>query len=817
MPELPLNDDAARRLRWPLRLTGLGLVFERFALAFWPVWTVVFVALAALFLGLQDIAPIEAVWLATVATVTATAYFLLRGCWRFRWPKRAEVMERLDETLQGRPLAALSDRQAIGTGDRQSEYLWQTHQQRMRERLSGVRPVWPREVLTRNDPYGFRFVALTVLAVGLLFGSVWRAESILDMTPGEPEAVVAGPSWEGWIEPPAYTGKPSLYLNELNVDSLSVPQGSLVTLRLYGEAGTLTVVQTVSEVAGAYDDATVAHEFAVQKSGNIQIEGEGGHSWQIAMLPDAPPSVTIAGSATREAAGEMALPFEAGDDYGVVAGSAVIELDLDAADRRYGLEIDPEPREAITVDLPMPFTGSRTEFNERLTADFSQHAWANLPVVVTLEVTDAMGNTGRSEVEGLAELPARRFFDPLAKAVIEQRRDLLWNRENAIRVSQMLRAVSHEPDGVFRSATDYMRLRFITRRLEAYHQAGLTDERVDEMSQALWDLALSIEEGDLSDALKRMRRAQERLSEAMRDGASPPEIAELMQELREATQDYLRQLAEQQPEDGTEFSQNENTQTMNSDQLQEMFDRLQQLMEEGRMAEAQQLLDMLSQMMENMQIARGQQGQGQQGEGQQAMQGLMDTLRQQQGLSDDSFGRLQDQYNPQGDGSQPNGQDLADHQQALRDLLEQQRQALEGLGETGEGAGEALDRAGRAMEQAEEALRGDDLAGSLDSQSDAMEALRDGVQELGRELAQQQQPGQGQQGNQLGQTTPAPELDPLGRQIGPNQRFGTNEALDDEDVYRRARDLLDEIRRRSGEQTRPGYELDYLRRLLDRF
>ena len=31
----------------------------------------------------------------------------------------------------------------------------------------------------------------------------------------------------------------------------------------------------------------------------------------------------------------------------------------------------------------------------------------------------------------LTELPARRFFDPLAAAVIEQRRDLLWSRENA--------------------------------------------------------------------------------------------------------------------------------------------------------------------------------------------------------------------------------------------------------------------------------------------------------------------------------------------------------------------------------------------------
>jgi hypothetical protein len=39
----------------------------------------------------------------------------------------------------------------------------------------------------------------------------------------------------------------------------------------------------------------------------------------------------------------------------------------------------------------------------------------------------------------------------------------------------------------------------------------------------------------------------------------------------------------------------------------------------------------------------------------------------------------------------------------------------------------------------------------------------------------------------------------------------------DEDVYRRARELLDEIRRRSGEAGRSDTERSYLERLLDRF
>ena len=300
-------------------------------------------------------------------------------------------------------------------------------------------------------------------------------------------------------------------------------------------------------------------------------------------------------------------------------------------------------------------------------------------------------------------------------------------------------------------------------------------------------------------------------------------------------------------------------QEMTSDQLQDMLDRLQELMEQGRMAEAQQLLDQLRQMMENMQVAQGQQGQ--QSEGQQAMEGLAETLRDQQGLSDEAFRDLQEQFNPnaqagqaegnegrsgggegrgaqhdqspgQGEGGQQdsnqqggeqqNGQgvgSLADRQQALRDQLQRQQQNLPGAGTpNGDAAREALGRAGEAMDDAENALREEDFAGALDSQSQAMEALREGMRELAEQMAEQQQQQGGQQGQQLGQGNPDGARDPLGREAGQNGRLGTDEQLlQGEDVYRRARELLDEIRRRSGEQDRPTEELDYLKRLLDRF
>jgi hypothetical protein len=60
--------------------------------------------------------------------------------------------------------------------------------------------------------------------------------------------------------------------------------------------------------------------------------------------------------------------------------------------------------------------------------------------------------------------------------------------------------------------------------------------------------------------------------------------------------------------------------------------------------------------------------------------------------------------------------------------------------------------------------------------------------------------------------------DPLGRPLrneGPE--LGTSVKVPDEIDIQRAREILEELRRRVGEATRPPIELDYLERLLRQF
>ncbi|MBD3786014.1 MAG: DUF4175 domain-containing protein, partial [Sphingomonadales bacterium] len=759
MPEThPTRTDPLAMLARPLALTRAGMVLERGLRAFWPFLSVVALGLAALAFRVQDVLP--AAWhlpLAGGYGLVKLGTFIL-GLRRFRWPSRAEAIARLDATLPGRPLSAMGDQMALGASDPAARALWAAHLARMAQRAAGARPVAPDPDLARRDPFALRITALIALVVALIFGAPAR---MLDpgAAPGTagPAEAAMGPSWEGWAEPPRYTAKPGLYLNRLEGDELAVPEGTRMAFRFYGPPGSVPFSETVSSPAAlpqiAEGEAAAKRDFEAVRSGVIEIGGPAGRRFTVTILPDDAPSVELVGLAERRADGKLSQPFRATDDYAVTAGRARITLDLAAVPRRYGLALAPEPRDDLVFDLPMPFSGARTDFTEALVEDAAKHPWANLPVKLTLEVEDGRGQIGTTGEQAL-ELPGRRFFDPLAATLIEARRDILWSRENAPRAGQWLRAATALPDGFIAKPGLYTRVRLVAHRLDA----GLPDAATrDEVAEVLWALAEELEDGGLADALAAMQQAQERLSEAIRNGASKDEIAKLMQELKDATDRYLQMLAERAPaEEGPQFGQQGPSQQITGDQIQQLMDEIQRLMEEGRMAEAQELLDQLARMMENLQVTQGQGGQGDTGNP--SMRDLGETLRQQQELSDEAFrdmqegqqgqdGQQQGQGEGEGQGAEgqgaegqqgQSGQSLADRQRALRRELGRQQGLMPRLGnEAGAEAQRRLDEAGRAMDGAEEALRRGDTGAAIDRQADAIEALREGMRALGEAMAQE--------------------------------------------------------------------------------
>ena len=135
-------------------------------------------------------------------------------------------------------------------------------------------------------------------------------------------------------------------------------------------------------------------------------------------------------------------------------------------------------------------------------------------------------------------------------------------------------------------------------------------------------------------------------------------------------------------------------------------------------------------------------------------------------------------------------------------------------------AARALERDGHTIETAADGEEGLDRIvaaqgeRAVGEQGRALEALRRGAQDM---MQQMQQAMQGEQGGgQEGGRQQSSDRDPLGRPratTGPD--FGDTVKVPDEIDVQRARQILEEIRRRLGNALSPEVERDYLERLLE--
>src|SRR3712207_3252737 len=275
----------------------------------------------------------------------------------------------------------------------------------------------------------------------------------------------------------------------------------------------------------------------------------------------------------------------------------------------------------------------------RADARIEDHPFAGLEVTADAFVTDAAGQEGRPSDDGAMVLPSRPFRNPVAKALVEQRRNLALDARNQYEVADALDAMMIAPERL-QNPSVYLGLRVGRSRL----LAAKDDESLRGMLDYLWQMALAIEDGAMSDAQAALQAAREALQEALERGASDEEIARLTEELRQAMQDYMQSLAEQMARQGEmpPMPLDPNTQILSQQDLERMLDRIEELAQMGDREAAQELLSQLQQMLDNMQMAQQgmqQMQQGPAGEMMQQMEELARMMREQQRLMDEKIGR----------------------------------------------------------------------------------------------------------------------------------------------------------------------------------
>jgi uncharacterized protein (TIGR02302 family) len=529
----------------------------------------------------------------------------------------------------------------------------------------------------------------------------------------------------------------------------------------------------------------------------------------------------------------LRLDYRVEDDYGVVEAKATFARKEEKASDKPPRPLFNAPDYALV--LPQQRTRAGTA---QTTHDLTEHPWAGTDVMLTLTARDEAGNEGRSEPREL-QLPQRIFVKPLARALIEQRRNLALDADSKPIVRTALDALTIAPERFTPEASVYLGLRSIYHELEH----AKSDDALRDVVARLWDMAIQLEDGNVSQAEQALRQAQEALRQALERGASDEEIKKLMDQLRAAMDKFLQALAEEMrknPQQLTRPLDRNNTRMLSQQDLKSMLDRLENLARSGNKDAARQLLEQLQSMLENLQMARpGAQGDdGEDDDMMSALDELGDMIRKQQQLRDKTFKQGQENRRDRQRGQQGQNQmgDLRQDQQGLRDrlnkLLEQLRQR--GLGQQGQqgqqgqkgqpgqqgqgGEMGELGDAGEAMGEAEGQLGEGDADGAVGSQGRALEAMRKGAKGLAQSM-QQQGMGPGPNGRPgRGQSRAQQETDPLGR---PMRRGDYSDdftvKVPGEIDAQRARRILEELRKRFGESFRPQLELDYIERLLKDF
>jgi len=472
------------------------------------------------------------------------------------------------------------------------------------------------------------------------------------------------------------------------------------------------------------------------------------------------------------------LTYKLEDDYGVVGAQATFSsLNSDAGNRARALY------EAPNFPLVLPQARTRNGTGQTI-KDLTEHPWAGADVAMTLTARDEAGNEGRSEPFEM-RLPERPFSKPVARALIEQRRLLALDGDAQANVLTALDALTLAPERFHIEASVYLGLRSIFWQLSR----AKSDDQLREVVDRMWDMAVHIEDGSVSDAEQAMRAAEEALRQALERGASDEEIKKLTDQLRAALDKFMQALAEQMRRNPQQLARplDPNMRQLRPQDLRSMIDRLEQLSRSGAKDAARRMLQELQSMLENLQMARpGQQMDDGDDDMMSALDELGDMIRKQQQLRDRTFQQGQDQrrdrmrgqrgqqgQGQQGQEQQPGNQmgELRENQQSLRDqlkkLMEELRKRGFGQGQQGQGELDQLGRAGEAMGDAEGELGEGNADSAVESQGRALEALRRGAQNLAQSMQQQGMIGPGPNGQpgRLGPARAQQDTDPLGRPL----------------------------------------------------
>ena len=439
---------------WRADLSWAALLWERLWLALWPSLGLIGFYLLLGLSGLPQALPGWAHAGLLAAFVLALAVSLWWAFRSLRLPSRHAALRRIERVndLEHRPLESLEDTLGTGHEDAAARSLWQLHQARLRAAVARLRVGWPQPGLIRRDPYALRVglgVAL-IAAFAATGDEAWeRIRNAFNPDIGG-MAAAAPVKLDAWISPPEYTRQAPVFLTRDEHDGvppaatpaeIKVPEGSKLVLRLSGGRDAPQLVMPDVKKALDVEEKGGFHlEETLVKSGHVSVMQNDRElaGWNIAVIPDEPPTVEFTHDPGPTARKSLRIDFAAHDDYGVekvvakIIGSSALAPDSPLA-------------KLVPTEIELTLPGQKLrDIKATSFHDLTPHPWAGLPVNLQLIAQDAVGQLGVSKAIQVV-LPERVFTHPVARAIIDQRRQLaLAPEKNRGRVAAMLEIIAWE-------------------------------------------------------------------------------------------------------------------------------------------------------------------------------------------------------------------------------------------------------------------------------------------------------------------------------------------------------------------------------------
>ena len=823
----PPAKSVAVRIR--LALAWAAMAWERLWIGLWPVAT--FLAFAAA-LALTDVFPSLppllhlVVLIAIAAAAGALGWRGLRG---FLWPQRAEARARLEAAspVSHRPLTTAEDSLAAGASPLQMA-LWWKHQARARAALKRLRSPWPAPDVARRDGFALRAVAILLLAVALV-GTGRDAPNRLAraVTPALGEGAVPV-TVKLWITPPAYTNQAPLYLEVPSAAAapkqIDVAAGSKALVVVTGTHRATTLSLTAPKqpatvvplsdmnAADASTETSGSHraELVLPQANRLEVR-QGARvlaGWDINWLPDEAPSIAFAAPPRDVGRGRLRIDYTARDDHGLQAVTGTITRP--GSDDR--IEI------ALSVPMAVSKEAGPKDTAHTSTHDIGAHPWAGLKASLTLTATDQAGQSATTEAVAFT-MPERTFSNPVAQEIARWRKDLAADPEkNAEPAANAFARLLDRP-----GAYNGDRVVFLALSSAKYRLIYQTpQDALHGMPELLWQTAVRIEDGNLGAAEQRLEAAEQALKQALEQNASPDEVSRLVDDLRRALADYTRALAERMPNKGGEMAgMDKQGKMVSPNDIAQAMEQLRKLSQMGAQDAAKQMLSQLQNMLQTLRnAAAGDMGDNaEMKQAEQLMQQMREMTEKQSQLLNESFDQVRQnaiqaaRQNGNQKGDQNARQKAAEKQQQLRQQLGELMGKMSNM--TGQTPG-AMGEADGAMRNAEKALQAGAWKSGAEAQGQALSKMESGMQEASQQMMQAmskngmsglvQMPGQ-RNLNNFGPRNGADDGEQVDVPSGP----------DTEGMSQRVRAILEEIRRRASDRTRPAAEQEYLRRLMKEF